>query len=196
MNVAGFNCSNSLAVIGYPRCGQHGISHWLHCQFPELGLFLNNYSPNAHLKVWYADGQQHVKRPLASPINLLGVGLEGRVDSPTCTELPRIVVVRDIKNHLASIIKHGGIGHSRLFSVWRKYMLYALGYKTFETPNVVVNFPRWHIDTDYRRTIFKEVCDMLGVSVHFTDVGREYILWAVEAEAVLINWNLGPIHRG
>jgi len=174
--IAGLEHKKSLAVLGYPRCGQHGVSHWLFCQFPGLGLFLNNYGPSAHLKVWYANGEQHVKRPLADPINLLGVGLEGRIDTPTCPNLPRVIVVRDIKNHFASILKHGNIGHSKLFAVWKDYILHALGHKTFGDQSVTVNFPKWHIDLDYRRTIFEEVCAMLGASVPFTDAGREYIM--------------------
>lgn len=177
MIVKNFNAKRAITVVGYPRSGQHAISHWLFCQYPELGLFLNNYSENIHTKVWYAHGEQHINRPLKStPITLLGFGLEGNIDRPILLELPRVIVIRDIKNNLASLLKHGGICHKEYVMSWKKFILHAMGIESFcVAPNVVVNFPKWHMDVDYRRDIFGEICKMIGINVKFTDAGRNFV---------------------
>lgn len=111
MIVDGIDCNHSIAVVGYPRSGQHGISNWIVSQFDGLNIFLNSWSKHARPKLWYLNGRiVGLQKPKNMKVNLACFGLEGRVNRRCLKYVPRVIVVRDIKNHLASPHKHKRLG--------------------------------------------------------------------------------------
>ena len=107
MKVENHSCNRAININGYLRSGQHGIAGWLLSQLPCASVFLNNLGPMGADRIWY-EGTDESDGSL-----LVAVGLEGCYRRHFNHPHPTVFVVRDIKNHIASIIKHGGPGINR-----------------------------------------------------------------------------------
>lgn len=156
-----------VAIIGYPRCGQHAISHWLFSHSPGLSLFINNFGGSSD-KIYYKGGVVTNCIDVGS-VDLLGYGLEGAASCKTNRDVFRVYVIRDIRNHVASIEAHPIINHDSLLDyVWEEYLNVKDG--------VLVKFPQWHDSLEYREKMFYKIVGGLGLDWEFSDVGREEVL--------------------
>ncbi len=164
------SAARAVRLIGYPRSGQHAISHWLFSQMPGQNLWLNNIQGTRFDKVYYYNGKVDVKTD--EPIFLIGLGYEGPPVREEFSELPTILVRRDLRNHVASLLAHKHIDLGDDFwQCWRDYHDMAITLN-----EVVVNFPNWHEGYMYRMALFDRIGYMNEFHVTFSDRGKETIL--------------------
>lgn len=158
-----------VAILGFPRSGQHAIVNWLFSQSPNLSLFLNNYSYRHHGKIWYFGGNSYNFRPTSKRIDLCGYGLEGAPGNPNAAGMPKIYVIRDIRNHVASLAKHPKFSPTPVIDrVYEQYCNVKDG--------ILVKFPLWHVSEKYRRDVFEKIINYVELPWSFTDVGRSTIM--------------------
>lgn len=144
-------------VVGIPRSGQHGIATWLMGNVPSPSLFINNSTSIRPDEIWYKGGKR-VNGGIHEKPCIVGVGLEGPVSLADSTGHPSVFVIRDIKNHMASLIKHKTLrpNWDKFFKDWMAYSLLALNRPTKPYDYMVVPFSEWHTSEDRRVELFDE----------------------------------------
>lgn len=173
-----------LHVVAYQRSGHHGVMYWLFSQLPSPSIFRKSTS-NEEFITFDNGGTSHRKGTFKNQnAVVLGENLEGCVDiiyDWVPKEEPALVVVRDIKNNIASIAKRGG--HKKfkphVWECFREYYKFALDKKKQEENNtIVVSYPAWHTIAEYRGSLFKDICGLLKVNAEFTDAGKNFVMGA------------------
>lgn len=176
----GIEHDKALDIIAHQRSGHHGIMHWLFCQFPQPSAFARHIGGSL---AWF-NNREFPAAPQDKAV-VFGLNLEGDlwhwIDCNTIRAEPKLVVIRDIKNIVASLTKLRGPEriHENALRSLEDYMLFALDEQAQNENNVVVaNYPRWHADKEYREELFNKVCGLLDISCEFTDVGKDYVMGA------------------
>lgn len=172
--------SKQFNLCGIPRSGQHAIATWLMANLPGPSLFINNSLCIRPDYIWYTEGRRQ-KFPLKSIPVYEGIGLEGCASLADPTDLPTVFVIRDIKNHVASLVRHPTLhpNWTEFFLDWEEYALLVLGERKKPYEYVVVDFPRWHINENYRLHMIAELWNMLDVDTStqtYNDDARKDIM--------------------
>ena len=129
-------------VVGIPRSGQHAIVTWLMANLPSPSLFINNSTSIRPDECWYRGGRRIMMGMHEKP-QVLGIGLEGDASAADGSDSPSVFVIRDIKNHMASLIKHKTLkiaNWKAFFRRWEAYAELALYYPSKPYSYVVVPF--------------------------------------------------------
>jgi len=175
MKMLGFSCKKAIIVNGAARSGQHAIVGWLFTQADKPSLWLNNLSSaNTYDARWFGKKNDN-------SINLLGIGFERPVNKiDRFLKLPRIIVVRDLYNHIASLEKHKTLRFNKKFyRVWEDFILHALWEKrSFSSNCVYVNFTKWFDSYSYREEVFGGINNILGTKYYFSDIGKNLVMGA------------------
>lgn len=174
-------------VVGYPRSGQHGIISWLMGNLPSPSVFLNNCTLAMPEEIWYVDGKRMPLGYHPRTTELFSCfGLEGGInlmheERPNphmfiSREIPTVFVIRDIKNHMASIIRHSHLSlrGSNFYSVWRDYA--RLAVEPFTERYMTIAFSLWHASGDYCRDIFDAFNEMMGTNLKYNDATRNDVM--------------------
>lgn len=164
-------------LVGYPRSGQHAIIHWLFLQMSDrYCVHLNNYTERSSHQVRFYCGEKIEPNRVVAALeedSLVSYGLEGCADNQLQIHLPSIYIVRDVRNHYASLIKHRYTSEKNFLPIWREYAELALNPPE---NSVVVLFDKWASDVIYRRRLFYRICNLIGVGdAIFTDNGRDFV---------------------
>ncbi len=183
MKVEGHICEAALNVVGYQRSGQHGVAGWIMANLPSPSVFLNNLGPMGADRLWYVNGERVKNPPEENPKTVVR-GLEGCYrranDSPHLT----LFVVRDIKNHMASIIRHPRFSPSwpEFFRIWEEYANILSGDPPvdLDCSYIGVSFPHWFTSEHYRDNVFYDitVCGNIegGHYDDYADAGRNAMM--------------------
>lgn len=162
-------------IIGYYRSGQHAILKWLMAQCPTP-----TYDTSTNL--WHNNGA-YGQFKIAQPSELAFVNLEGGYGRCLTSPHPAIFIVRDIKNHVASLKKHATLGHTvepsgDLWRFWREYAEVALGEGqcNIKTPYMCILFPLWFSSETYRRATTERLGSLLKWDgLVYSEGGRDYV---------------------
>jgi len=176
MNVEGHNCQAALNLVGYQRSGQHGVANWLMANLPSPSVFLNNLGTMGADELWYVNEKRVADVPNKDPVVVVR-GLEGCYKRPANSEYPSLFIVRDIKNHMASIIKHLRFFPQwpEFFRIWEEYAQLLDGH-IFDGMGqfVPISFPHWFLSSDYRKETFTTIEGFLpAYPLKYTDAGRD-----------------------
>lgn len=185
MNLSKFNDATKINVVGLARSGQHGVVNWLFQQF-DCSLFLNNYYARPHNSSVY-DPVWFMREKMVGVLNgdsglkpsVLGFGLEGSIDRATASANFSVAVVRDIKNHVASLVKHPTLNPNwdEFFEEWKKYANKALEVSDAHDPKMMlVEFPAWAINRHYRELAASVFSIKSGLFFEYTDSGKESVM--------------------
>lgn len=157
MKVEGHICEAVLNVVGYQRSGQHGVAGWIMANLPSPSVFLNNLGPMGADELWYIDGKRVEKPPMENP-KFVVRGLEGCYRRALGSNHLTVLVVRDIKNHMASIIRHPRFFPTWLefFRIWEEYahILAGNSHEDIDFPYLPISFPHWFMNKRYREDWF------------------------------------------
>lgn len=136
-------------LIGIRRSGQHGIAHWLTGQTHAHTLLWRN-------KLVESDKSQKWKgqegNSIVTMLNYEEVWEHGGVSSA----LPTVLVMRSIKNLVASRIKVGKDVGPGFYDLYKAQAEAALGRHDYY-PNVLfIYYDRWFTDPGYRERVTEE----------------------------------------
>lgn len=169
-------------VVGLPRSGQHAIATWLMAQMPSPSVFVNN-SNNRPDYVWYRNGIRKKETLAFTPEDaskacVMGIGLEGRIGLADRTPYMSVFVLRDIKNHMASLIKHRTLraNWDEFFEGWKEYALLEIEEPNKDYPYMVVPFSLWHALTDERFRLYQHFEQITGQSTAYNDDARKDVM--------------------
>jgi len=159
--------------LGLERGGHHAVKRWLHAQFDGAGYhapafnFINN---------WRA-------LPL-SPTDQDDLPIHGSLDmgqdadltksSHAIDRIPVVVVVRDVRNMMASRLKMGQFGKQftgpMALPVWAKYAKQVLGDCDYLDGRCLpIFYDKWFADVEYRREVADALAARLNCHYNFTD---------------------------
>lgn len=179
MKIEGHICEATLNVVGYQRSGQHGVAGWIMANLPSPSVFLNNLGPMGADRLWYINGER-VKSPPEENPKVVVCGLEGCYRRAKQSPHFSLFVVRDIKNHMASIIRHPRFSPSwpEFFRIWEEYAnilmdglpedVLSYGY--------AVNFNSWFVNRHYRADLFYDILDWLEITADYADAGMNAMM--------------------
>jgi hypothetical protein len=169
--------NKTFEVVGIPRSGQHAIVTWLMANLPSPSLFINNSTSIRPDEIWYRNGRRYTKALSVDPW-VLGVGFEGTADAVDKTPNPSVFVVRDIKNHMASLIKHKTlhVDWAVFFKRWEAYADLAIRRPTKPYDYMVVPFSTWHVSEDTRVNLFGEFESMMSLRLYYDDGARRDVM--------------------
>lgn len=189
-----FTAKRGIHFAALGRTGHHAIIHWVLRQLPEPTLNLGNVLGSNPEESWYFndgfhqwstqfDGPASPYRPEdLSRTQYIAVDSQNfNVDEIPAVnlEFPTIIVVRDIRNWLASKQKGGtNIGPHNV-EMWIKYMeqvMYLRDYLPKSVNWFPVSFNNWFSRESYRRGIVYRLNDQFGYKVQFNDRGLNEIL--------------------
>ncbi len=164
-------------VVGIPRSGQHAIATWLMAQMPSPSLFINNSTCIRPDEVWFKNGRRHQGDINGKP-QVLGVGIEGAASAADATDNLSVFVVRDIKNHMASLIKHRTLETNwpQFFKRWGVYARLAIGWTEKKYPHLVVPFSTWHTSGNLRFALYQQFEELLGIRCIYNDAARKDVM--------------------
>jgi len=150
-------------VVGIPRSGQHAIATWLMAQMPSPSLFINNSTCIRPDEVWFKHGRRNQGNVNGKP-EVLGIGIEGNASAADVSENPSVFVIRDVKNHMASLIKHRTLQTNwpQFFKSWEAYALLATENPDKSYPYMVVPFSTWHTSADLRIKLYQHFEQIMG----------------------------------
>jgi hypothetical protein len=165
-------------VVGIPRSGQHGIATWLMGNIPSPSLFVNNFSSIRPDEIWYKNGKRFLGGVHEKPY-VVGIGLEGLASLADDTVHPSVFVIRDIKNHMASLIKHKTLNPNwdNFFKNWKEYAL--LGLVDVEKPYkyLTIPFSLWHCSRPFREDHFRFFRKLLSLGpLEYNDNTRKDVM--------------------
>ena len=181
MNLNKFSDATKINVVGLGRSGQHGIVNWLFQQF-DCSLFLNNYHhPHTYDAVWFQREKMlgAFKGDIGIKPSVLGFGLEGSIDRANSSSNVSVIVLRDIKNHVASLVKHPTLkpDWDEFFEEWIKYAKHSIGeYPLLGRQTVCISFPYWATSQYYREDHMNFIETKLGIAIEYTDKGKQSVM--------------------
>lgn len=179
MKVEGHDCLAALNVVGYQRSGQHGVAGWIMANLPSPSVFLNNLGPMGADRLWYVDGERVNSIPSELPV-VVARGLEGCYRRANGSKLLSVFVVRDIKNHMASIIKHPRFSPSwdEFFGFWEEYAKILVDGlpEDADSEGFGISFPDWFTSRHYRRGMFYKIEDELDINSGYLDAGMNAMM--------------------
>ncbi len=173
----GIECDKFLNIIAHQRSGHHGVMHWLFCQLPQPSAFLHHPGSKP---AWF-NGNKFLNTQLEEKPVVLGLNLEGGADliyKQTMSD-PKLIIVRDVKNLVVSLAKLRGNAriHRQAFKAMENYTTFAIDKTVQKSCNAaVVNYHKWHLSKEYRKEIFKTICDLIGIEAEFTDAGKNFVM--------------------
>lgn len=179
MKVEGHICEAALNVIGYQRSGQHGVAGWIMANLPSPSVFLNNIGPMGADRLWYVDGKR-VKNPPEENPKVVVRGLEGCYRRAEKSPHLSLFVVRDIKNHMASIIRHPRFSPPwpEFFRIWEEYAnILSWGLPDdAQSGGFAISFPSWFSSRHYRADLFNDILAWLEIDSEYTDAGMNAMM--------------------
>lgn len=157
-------------LSGYARSGQHAISNWIMAHAPMTSLWVNNI----HRAGAEVDFQHYWYGPVnTGNLQLTGLGFEGDLNKTSLhlPESPLILVIRDIRNQVASVAKHPKLQlNNKFFDGWERNTRQALGQiNIVKGPLIVANYNKWVSSSEYRQDLYKQIQDCVGFDYPFTD---------------------------
>ncbi len=166
--------NKTFEVVGIPRSGQHGIVTWLMANLPSPSLFINNSTSMSPDECWYRNGRR-IMMDMSEKPHVLGIGLEGPASAADGTTNPSVFVIRDVKNHMASLIKHRTlqVNWDVFFRRWEAYAELALDYPSKPYSYAVVPFSTWHVSKSERVELFIQFESMMGLALPYHDDARK-----------------------
>lgn len=166
--------------IGLPRGGHHIVMYWLMYQTEKIKVFkepiqqpkVDNHIVKYENYTAVLYDTQNAK--LAQPINMYNedmyvIGYEGGTvasafSHPVENLKHNIIILRDIKNVIASAFKKLGSVPDSFVDLW-----YNRAREIVNKNGYFINYNIFNNDPDYR----KHICHDFGI--HFTDIGIDYI---------------------
>jgi len=144
-------------VLGIPRSGQHAIVTWLMGNLPSPSLFVNNATSIRPDLVWWKNGRR-VQTQIEENPCVLGIGFEGPARVLDHDGDLSVFVIRDIKNHMASLIKHKTLNPNwpQFFQQWEEYANLEINRPRKSYPYIVVPFSTWHTCLEVRLDLFEQ----------------------------------------
>ena len=159
-------------IMGLGRTGHNAIARWIISQ-PQGKNVLLNFKGHFSKQSTVQDGKFLRKKHDVSKVNFLGVRIQGSIErsSEFSVNVPRLIVLRDIKNYVASLHKHGYFKLSEWhLDEWEKYILQALGKENFIDHLVSpINYYKWFSMKKYRVEVLEGLGSMLGTTIPFND---------------------------
>jgi len=168
---------NDFCIVGLPRSGQHGIATWIMGNLPSPSLFINNKTSIRPDYIWYVNGRR-CQGQIKDVAKFTGHGLEGPSILADQYALPTIFVLRDIKNHMASLIKHKTLQPkwNEFFENWMGYAKLCTGQEEKDYPNIVVPFSLWHNSIYLRIDLFNSFSDIIHCNLDYNDNTRKDVM--------------------
>lgn len=168
---------NTFELVGMPRSGQHGIATWLMGNLPSPSLFINNRTSIRPDNIWYIDGKRRTANFKSIP-KFTGIGLEGPYTLASMSTLPTVFVIRDVKNHIASLIKHKtlNVNWDDFFETWSGYAKMALDDVATDYPHLVIPFSSWHCSRPFREDHWEFFKSMMGFEGPYNDNTRNDVM--------------------
>jgi hypothetical protein len=141
---------------------------------PSPSVFLNNLGPLGADRLWYVDGKRTGTDPKTNPV-VVARGLEGCYRRAKGSPHLTLFVVRDIKNHMASIIRHPRFSPKwpEFFRIWEEYANILAGGlpDDSESKGFAIGFPHWFTSRYYRANVYYDVAEWLDLNVEYKDAG-------------------------
>jgi hypothetical protein len=168
--------SKEFCLVGLPRSGQHGVATWLMGNLPSPSLFVNNKTSIRPDNIWYIDGKRR-QGNYKSISEFTCYGLEGQASLADMNDLPTVFVLRDIKNHMASLIKHRTLSVRWIdfFEYWKQYARLAVDGQR-EYPFLVIPFASWFTSRPFREDAFGFFKEMMDFEAVYNDDTRKDVM--------------------
>ena len=164
---------------GMERSGHHALLYWLHRPLPD---------PSVHIaRAQHADQYKRCRwffEPSDTPsVATISYGRDVGLQSYTRIVEPDliIVMVRDLRNLMASRMQRMGVGHELCAlskkDLWLEYAGQVAGTEDyFPGKNVIgINYNRWFVGRKYRQDIIDQINQVLGTSYPFTDADLQRV---------------------
>lgn len=166
-------------LVGLPRSGQHGVATWLMGNLPSPSLFVNNCTSIRPDPIWYIGGKRMGGYSPDGDGKFICYGVEGEARLADDRAVPAVFVVRDIKNHMASLIAHRTLQPKwdEFFHHWKQYAVLGTEIIPKRYRYLVVPFSSWHSSKLLRRDLYSLFEDLVGLkSTNYNDDTRKDVM--------------------